>query len=232
MKCKVLIVDDEEESRRLLKSLLEARDFRALLAGDVASALKTAVAARPDVVLSDVSMPSRSGLDLCRSLKTDARTAALPVVLMSGTRREENAQIDGLEAGADDYVLKPFHPRLLAAKLRGVLRRRGLETRPGEVLRSCGLVIDLSARTVSGRAGRLTLTRKEFDLLATFVRKPDRVLSTAYLLETVWGYDPATYSDPHTVETHLSSLRRKAGAALGRRIVNVPGLGYRFERRA
>jgi DNA-binding response OmpR family regulator len=90
----------------------------------------------------------------------------------------------------------------------------------------------VEARVVAGRKGRIDLTRKEFDLLTTFLRKPGRVLSTAYLLETVWGYDPAVYNDPHTVETHLSSLRRKAGPALGRRFVNVPGLGYRFERDA
>jgi DNA-binding response OmpR family regulator len=232
MRYKVLVVDDEEESREALKGLLDARGWSTVLAGGAAEALEAARRSRPDVVLTDVCMPGRGGLELCRSLKADARTAALPVVLMSGARREDDAQVEGLDAGADDYLLKPLEPRLLAAKLEAVLRRGEPAPDLREVLKAHGLVIDVEARTVTGRKGRLSLTRKEFDLLTTFLRKPGRVLSTAYLLETVWGYDPAVYNDPHTVETHLSSLRRKTGPALGRRFVNVPGLGYRFERDA
>lgn len=232
MSCKVLVVDDEEESRRALGGLLGARGFSTVLAGGAEEGLRAALRARPDVVLSDVSMPGRGGLELCRALKADARTAAMPVVLMSGARREDDAQVEGLEAGADDYLLKPLDPRLLAAKLRGVLRRGPPPPELREVLRAHGLRIDVAARTVTSRRGAVPLTRKEFDLLTVFLRRPGRVLSTAYLLETVWGYDPALYNDPHTVETHLSSLRKKAGRALGRRFVNVPGLGYRFERDA
>lgn len=232
MRYKVLVVDDEEESREALKDLLDARGWSTVLAADAASALEAARRSRPDVVLSDVCMPGRGGLELCRALKSDTSTARLPVVLMSGARREDHAQVEGFDAGADDYLLKPLEPRLLAAKLEAVLRRGDPGPDLREVLRAHGLVIDVEARTVTGRKGRLALTRKEFDLLTTFLRKPGRVLSTAYLLETVWGYDPAVYNDPHTVETHLSSLRRKTGPALGKRFVNVPGLGYRFERDA
>lgn len=232
MRYKVLVVDDEEDGRAAIKGLLEPRGFSTVLAGDADAAAQAVLRSQPDLVLADVCMPGRGGLELCRALKADARTAGLPVVLMSGARREERAQVEGLDAGADDYLLKPLDPRLLAAKLRGVLRRGGPAPDARETLRAHGLVIDVEARTVAGRRGRLELTRKEFDLLAAFLRRPGRVLSVAYLLETVWGYDPALYNDPHTVETHLSSLRRKTGPALARRFVNVPGVGYRFEKSA
>ena len=232
MTYKILLVDDEADSRVLLRDVLEKADFRVILAERGEQAVSAAASHRPDLVLSDVVLPAMSGLTLCRRLKNDRRTAALPVVLMSAMRRGEAEQAEGLELGADDYLVKPVAPRLLLARLRAVLKRKPDAAPPPARLRAGGLLVDQEGRiaTVAGR--RLALTRKEFDLLAVLIEKRGRVLGAPYLLETVWGYDTAVYKDPHTIEVHVSSLRRKLGARVGRRIVTVPGVGYRFDKEA
>jgi len=227
---KILVVDDEADSRRVLKTALEGRDFMVLLASRAEEALEAAARERPDLVLSDVVMPYMSGLTLCRRLKADKRTASLPVVLMSGMRRGDVEQSEGLEHGADDYILKPFSSRLLLARLQALLRRRAREGAPeAETLRVPGLAVDLAGRTVRAGERGVALTRKEFDLLAALLERRGRVVAGRFLLESVWGYDSSVYKDTHTVEVHMSCLRRKLGGKLSRRIVTVPGVGYRFD---
>ena len=229
MRQKILVVDDEADNRRFLKDVLESRGFSVMSADGAPEALLAAEQSQPDIVLSDVAMPGLSGTELVKRLKGNPRTARIPVILMSGAHKDEKNQADGIDLGADDYVLKPFTPRLLQAKINGVLRRYSAPEEFREVLKGMGLTLDVQARIAQTRKERLALTRKEFDLLTTFLRKRGKVLSHLFLLETVWGYDPALYNDPHTVETHISSLRRKLGPKLGKRIANVPGVGYRFE---
>lgn len=229
MRFKVLVVDDNADNRELIKGWLELDDHVVLLAKDGNEAFQVALDSGPDLVLSDVMMPVDDGLTLCRKLKGDARTAATPVVLMSGARLKEEEQVEGIERGADDYLLRPFSPRLLRAKVQAVLRRYAAPADLHEVLSGSGLELDVQARVVTLKGRRVSLTRKEFDLLTTFLRKPGRVLSVPYLLETVWGHDPADYNDPATVQVHLSSLRKKLGPALAKRLVSVPGHGYRLD---
>lgn len=226
---RILVVDDEADNRRIYGDLLSAEGYavRRASSGDEAFAL--AVESPPDLVLSDVSMTHGDGLSLLSRLRAEKKTARVPVILMSGVRTEPEEQAEGLEQGADDYVPKPVPPQLLRAKIAAVLRRYGAADELGDVLKTHGLVIDVAARTVDVAGKRVPLTRKEFDLLTTFLRKPGRVLSIPYLLETVWGYDPADYSDPHTVGVHVSTLRKKIGAKLGAKIVALPALGYRFD---
>jgi DNA-binding response OmpR family regulator len=139
-------------------------------------------------------------------------------------------QIEGIELGAEDYLSKPMAAALLVTKVKAVLRRcGGAAEMPKTKLKAHGLEIDLQARVVTSKGKRLPLTRKEFDLLLTFLRRPGQVISMQYLLETVWGYDPADYNDPHTIGVHISSLRKKIGPVVAKRIVNVPSLGYRFD---
>jgi len=226
----ILVVDDEADNRAFLKGILETQGFRVSAARQAGEAIETTAQSRSDLILSDVAMPGMSGMDLCRRLKADPRTARIPVVLMSGAHKDEKDQAEGIDLGADDYLLKPFTPRLLLAKIKGVLRRFAAPEEFREVLKEMGLSLDVQARVVKSGQKRLALTRKEFDLLTTFLRKRGRVLNHLFLLETVWGYDPALYNDPHTVESHIYSLRRKLGPKLGKLIVNVPGVGYRFEK--
>lgn len=225
---RILIVDDDADASEALALFLERSGFSVRRESRPESAAAAAVESRAELVLSDVCMPTMSGLTLCRRLKSDRRTAGAAVVLYSGRRKGELEQSEALEAGADDYILKPCAPALIVARLRAVLRRRQGEPRP--VLKAAGLALDLEARLATAGGRALELTRKEFDLLAALLAKSGRVLAAPFLLETIWGYDSAVYKDAHTVEVHVSSLRRKLGRRHARRIVTVPGLGYRFDR--
>lgn len=231
MAYKILLVDDEADSRALIKELLEGDDFRVITADRAESAMAAAADHRLDLVLADVVMPFMSGVALCRKLKSDRRTASLPVVLMSAMRRGELDQAEGLEVGADDYLVRPVAPRLLLARLHAVLNRRGAQTAADDSpLRAGALLIDRAGRLVTVAGKLLALTRKEFDLLSLLIEKRGRVLGAPFLLERVWECDTAVYKDPHTIEVHVSSLRRKLGPSLSRRIVTVPGVGYRFDK--
>lgn len=231
MRFKILIVDDDRHNREALKLLLEKEDFTVIMAQSGDEAELAAIDSKPDAILMDVALPDTDGIALCRGLKSDRRTASIPILLMSGHHKEIEKQVEGMEeGGADDYLIKPFPPRLLVAKVRTVLRRYSAPEELKDVLKAEGLDLDVNARTVSLKGRRVPLTRKEFDLLTTFLRKKDKVLSVPYLLETIWGYNPADYNDPATIQVHLSSLRHKLGPKLGKKIISVPGLGYRFEK--
>jgi DNA-binding response OmpR family regulator len=229
VRLKVLVVDDDATLRGVLKRLLETEGHAVVQAGSAAEGLLTAQDSRPDIVLADIEMPGMNGFELCRVLKRDERTRSIPVILLTGAFKDDEDVVTGVSEGADDYLLKPVSGKLLAAKMTAVLRRYDAPKELDSMLRSGGLALDVAGRTVTVKGKRVALTRKEFDLLTTFLRQPGRVLKFNYLLETVWGYDPATYNDPHTVEVHVSSLRRKLGPETGTKIVNVPTLGYRFE---
>ena len=222
-------MDDEADNRRVYGDLLAAEGYAVRRAASAAAAFALAVESPPDLVLSDVSMPGEDGLSLLSRLRAEKKTANVPMILMSGVRTGMNDQAEGLDHGADDYLPKPVPLTLLRAKISAVLRRYGAADELGDVLKAQGLSLDVSSRVVAVGGKKVSLTRKEFDLLTTFLRKPARVLSIPFLLETVWGYDPADYSDPHTVGVHVSTLRKKIGAKIGARIVALPGLGYRFD---
>lgn len=226
---RVLLVDDEADNRRVYSLILQHEGYAVKTAASAEDALAAAVESPPDLVLSDVSMPGEDGLSLLRRLRAEKGTANVPVILMSGVRKAASEQADGLDQGADDYLPKPIAPALLRAKVAAVLRRFDAPRDLKEQLKAHGLTLDVSARTVKVGSRTVALTRKEFDLLTTLLRRRGRVLSVPYLLETVWGYDPADYSDPHTIGVHVSTLRKKVGAAVGAKIVTVPGLGYRFD---
>ncbi len=226
---RILLVDDEADNRRIYGDVLEDEGYIVKRVSGGRAAFVAALESVPDLVLSDVSMPGGDGLTLLGKLRADKLTARVPVVLMSGVRKGSADQAEGLDQGADDYLPKPVTPALIRAKVAAVLRRYRAPEELGEQLKAHGLVIDVAARTVTVSDKRVALTRKEFDLLTSFLRKPGRVLSVPFLLETVWGYDPADYSDPHTVGVHISTLRRKIGAKIAARIVAVQGVGYRFE---
>lgn len=228
-KGRILLADDNADMRRVYGDVLAAEGYEVERVSGGREAFASAVARRPDLVLSDVSMPGGGGLSLLAKLRADKATARVPVVLMSGVHKGAADQADGLDQGADDYLPKPVAPALMLAKVAAVLRRYEAPEELGDRLKAHGLVLDVPARTVTVSGKRVSLTRKEFDLLTALLRKGGTVVSVPFLLETVWGYDPADYSDPHTIGVHVSTLRRKIGAKIGARIVAVPGLGYRFE---
>lgn len=229
MSMKVLVVDDDRAILGMIKRYLTANGMSCVITDNGSEALMLVRESRPDLILVDAEMPGLDGHAVCRVLKKEASTQVIPVIIMSGARIEEKDVLDGFSGGADDYVLKPFSLAVLLARIEAVLRRYKNSEKSEETLKKFGIELDPAGRTVKVSGKELAMTRKEFDLLSTLVGKAGRVLSIPYLLETVWGYDPADYNDPGTVEVHVCHLRKKLGPKLSKRLVAVTGHGYKFE---
>ncbi|HAN05979.1 MAG TPA: DNA-binding response regulator [Elusimicrobia bacterium] len=225
---KILIVEDDPQMLDVIRQYLENHDFRVIFTDNGSEGLIMAKDSKPDLAVLDANLPGLDGFSLCRVLKSSPETAHMPVILISGDRTDDEDIVEGYDRGADDYLAKPFDFQVLTAKINAVLRRYGAG-RSSAVLREKALELDPEGRTAKVGGKPVQLTRKEFDLLTLLLEKKGRVLGVPYLLETVWGYDMATYDKPHTVETHVSSLRRKLGGKLGERIQSVTGHGYKFE---
>lgn len=226
---KILVVDDDRDILKMVKQYMTKNGLPVVITDNGSEALLLVKDSRPDIILCDAQMPGLDGHAICRALKREAKTASIPIVLMSGALTGDKDVITGLEVGADDYILKPFSLPVLMARLNTVLRRYTAASDANETLVKSGIEIDPEGRTVKVAGKTVSLTGKEFDLLAILVSKSGRLLSVIYLLETVWGYDPANYNDPGTVEVHVSHLRKKLGPKHARYIVNVPGHGYKFD---
>ena len=222
----MLIVEDEPDIRALLVLHLEREGYQVVPCRTGAEALRAARGSRPDLVLLDLMLPEMDGLEVCRRLRQDPATRAVPVVMLTA-RGDEVDRVLGLELGADDYVVKPFSPRELVARIRAVLRR----TRPAPETAAVTvgrLTIDAAAHTVSVDGVPIDLTRREFDLLRALVEARGRVLTREFLLDHVWGYRAAAEIESRTVDVHVRRLRLKLGAE-GQRIGTVTGVGYRLE---
>ncbi len=228
MKETALIVDDDPELLGILRKYLENHGLETISAANGAEALAAAPSRRPDIIITDVEMPRMDGFTLCRRIKENKALADIPVIIMTGKKVSEADHVAGYGYGADDYVVKPFSYAVLLAKIKAMLRRVSRGRKKDAVRRVGGLELNLEARTIKLKGKAVKLTSKEFDLLNTLTSNPGRVLSLTSLLEAVWGYNTADYNDPHTVEVHVSNLRRKIGA-FGKRILAVPGHGYKFE---
>jgi two-component system phosphate regulon response regulator PhoB len=223
----VLLVEDERDIADLVRYHVEKAGMRFLHASDGGTALRLARAELPDVALLDLMLPGLDGLEVCRQLRRDAATRRLPIIMLTA-RGEEVERVVGLELGADDYVVKPFSPRELLARIRAVLRRAdGHEPKPtGRVAGE--LRVDEARHAVTVGGHPVELTAKEFGLLAALMRADGRVLGREQLLETVWGYANAAEIESRTVDVHVRRLRAKLGAE-ARRIVTVKAVGYRFD---
>ena len=208
----VLVVDDDQEIRKLLGRYLAEQGFRVTLAGSKREFLERVVTERIDVVILDVLLPDGSGLDLCRYVRQRAPQVA---VIMVTALKEEVDRIIGLEIGADDYIGKPFNPRELVARLRAVLRRSTVTAAPvksGTVCRMAGFRIDASARSVKAAdGGDIELTGAEFELLKVFLDRPGRVLSREQLLGHTQGREAGPLD--RSIDVLMSRIRRKLGIA-------------------
>jgi DNA-binding response OmpR family regulator len=219
----VLVVDDEPTVRDVVARYLERDGFVVRELADGSDVLAVVASFRPDLIVLDVMLPYRSGLDLLRDLGP-----GIPVILLTA-RTDEADRVLGLELGADDYVVKPFSPRELVARVRSVLRRSASPSATA-VLSFDGLVIDTIAREVAVDDEAVALTAKEFDLLAYLAGHPRQVFSRAQLLVAVWDSSP-DFQDPATVTVHVRRLRNKIehDPEQPRWISTVWGIGYRFE---
>lgn len=226
---KILLVDDDSLVLNSTRRFLEDRGFKVAAADNGAEAVALARGSKPDLVITDAQMKGLDGFTLCRAIKETDGFERVPVIIISGSKVSEEDILAGYNRGADDYILKPFSFPVLLAKIKAVLKRYEGVAEKTEKISKLGMVIDPAGRTVTLAGAVVNLTRKEFDLLMALITEEGRLLSIPYLLETVWGYDPASYNDPHTVGVHVSSLRKKLGAQIGARITSVTGHGYKFE---
>ena len=224
----MLVVEDEADVAEMIRYNLSKEGYDVRLAANGTDALRLVKEAKPDVILLDIMVPQLNGWEICRRLKQDRETAAIPVIMVSG-RVEEGDKVLGFEMGADDYVTKPFSPRELLARVRAVTRRGRLTDQDaGQILRAGDLEIDRPRFEVKMKGRLVELTRKEFDLLATLIRTPGRVFGREELLDLVWGQDG--FVEPRTVDVHVARLRAKVTAARAPMpaIETVRGVGYRF----
>ena len=212
----ILVVDDEPPILELVRGYLEREGFTVRTAEDGHTAVEQVRVDRPDVVVLDLMLPGLDGLEVCRQI----RTFSDAYVLMLTARSEEIDRIVGLSVGADDYLVKPFSPRELVARVKALLRRPrgGLPTAT-----SANLVIDPARRAVTVRGSAIILTATEFDILAALARDPGVVISRNQLLDRVWG--PEFVGDDHLVDVHVANLRHKIGDGV---VETVRGVGYRL----
>lgn len=227
MKDTILIVEDEKDIVKMLDYNLKMEGFKILIAHDGEDALDAANTKLPDLILLDLMLPGLDGLEVCKTLKAERKTASIPIIILTA-KSQESDKIVGLELGADDYVTKPFSPRELLARIKAVLRRVKERDNLPEVLRIGDLTLDFSKIAVTVKDKPVKLTSKEFELLKTLIKAKGRVLSRDYLLDTIWGFDHAVEIQTRTVDVHIRTLRKKLKSEL-KRIVTVKNYGYRFE---
>ena len=220
---KILVVDDERAVRESLRRALELEGYQVELAEDGEQALeRVAGVAAPDAVILDVLMPGIDGLEVCRRLRAEANVVP---VLMLTARAEVDSRVAGLDAGADDYLPKPFALAELLARLRALLRRAGNGDGTSDVLRFSDLKLDLGTREVRRGDVDIDLTRTEFALLELFLRNPRQVLTRSIIFERVWGYDFGPTSN--SLDVYIGYLRRKTEEGDAPRLIHtVRGVGY------
>jgi len=220
----ILVVEDEPGIARLVQDYLERAGFAVARASTAADALAFARAKSPALVVLDLGLPDLDGLDVTRELR---RIGDTPIVMLTA-RGDESDRIVGLELGADDYVVKPFSPRELVARIRAVLRRGDSKAARGETVRALDVVVDVPRRRVTVGNRSVELTATEFALLETLAREPGRVFTRGQLLDAVHGVSFESYE--RAVDAHVKNLRKKIepGSGPPRYIQTVHGVGYRF----
>jgi DNA-binding response OmpR family regulator len=222
---KILIVEDEPNMVSGLRDNFEFEGYQVITAPDGVAGLERALSETPDLVILDVMMPRMSGLDVCKQLK--AKRPSVPIIMLTA-RGQEVDKVVGLELGADDYVTKPFSIRELLARVKAVMRRVGVTTKPSEKYAFGDVEVNFKSCQVSKRGKAVDFSSKEFDLLKFFLHHPGETLSRDRLLEEVWGYDH--FPTTRTVDAHVVRLRQKVEPRPEepRFILTVHGTGYKF----
>jgi two-component system alkaline phosphatase synthesis response regulator PhoP len=227
MSHRILVVDDDREIVRLVRTYLEQSGFEVLTAYDGETALHILRRERPDLVLLDLMLPGRDGLDITRAVKSDSGLAAMPIIMLTA-RVEDHDKIVGLELGADDYVVKPFNPHEVVARVRAVLRRVHGEAAPPRVLQVGEVTIDVDRHLVQVKGKAAHLTPTEFALLRALAEHPGHTLTRSEMIEKGLGYSYEGLE--RTVDSHVKNLRRKLDEAgdAGPVVETVFGIGYRL----
>jgi len=221
---RVLVVDDEPQITRVLKTVLSSQGYQVRTAAEGESALASFSEWHPELVITDLYMPRMDGLELCRRIRA---VSSVPIIVLS-VKGEERSKVEALDSGADDYVTKPFGTDELLARVRAALRRSGVPSEEIASFEAGDFRIDLDARRVHIRGQEVRLTPKEFDLFVYLARHPNRVLTHRTLLEAVWG--EASQEQPEYLRVFMGQLRKKLeeDPSNPRYLVTEPWVGYRF----
>ncbi|HHT08685.1 MAG: response regulator transcription factor [Christensenellales bacterium] len=223
---RMLIADDHQQITQVLAAYAKKEGFETIIANDGAQALALATEEDPDIILLDVMMPRMDGFEVCRRIRA---VSAVPIIMITA-RGEDFERIMGLDIGADDYIVKPFSPTEVMARVRAVLRRADVkqDSQP-EGMKRGKLILRMDTADVSVDGQKIPLTKKEMDLLYTLADKPGRVFTREQLLDSLWGYD--YFGDSRTVDSHIKRLRAKLDVTdkPGFSIRTVWGRGYQFE---
>lgn len=226
MSLRILIVEDEAPLAEILRYNLEDEKFETAIARDGREALIALDENRPDLVVLDWMLPELSGLDVCRTMRRKPELRSIPVIMLTA-RGEEHDRVRGLDAGADDYIAKPFSPRELTARIRAVLRRAN-KISEFEPLCGGGVEMDLEQHRVRRDGREVSLAPTEYRLLKVLMERPGRVYSREQLLDLVWGMD--IYVEPRTVDVHIRRLRKALNAESGNDLIRtVRSAGYAFD---
>ena len=225
----ILVVEDEPAIQELVAYACQTNGFEVRRTDSVRSAREAVSGELPDLVLLDWMLPDRPGIDLLRELRGQERTKALPVIMLTAKGNEAD-KVTGLDAGADDYVVKPFSPRELVSRIRAVFRRRAPQL-AGDVIEYGPLRLDAARREVLANGNHVKMGLTEFKLLTFFMAHPDRIFSRAQLLDGVWG--DHVFIEERTIDVHMLRLRKAlAPHDLQAMVQTVRGLGYRLSQRA
>jgi two-component system phosphate regulon response regulator PhoB len=222
---KVVIVEDEKDLAELLAFNLQKEGWQTVVALDGRSGFEQITAELPDLVILDLMLPELTGIEVCKLLRRQEKTAAIPVIMVTA-KGEEIDRVVGFEVGADDYLVKPFSTRELLLRIKAILRRTAPLPPTEKIIRFGLLTIDEERHRVTVNGEKITLTLTEFKLLAVLAQRPGRMQSRERLLQDVWGY--SSDADTRTVDTHITRLRSKLGTA-GEMIRTVRGYGYKLE---
>ena len=224
----ILLIDDEKDLIELVRYNLEKEGYDVIAATDGGSGLEVVRKHRPDLVVLDLMMPGLDGLQVCQQLRSDPRSARVPVIMLTAKATEAD-RVVGLELGADDYITKPFSPREVVARVKAVLRRSMPGPEERQLIRSGDLAIDLSGHEVTFRGQRVTLTATEFRILEFLAGRPGRVFSRDEIIDAALGNETAVFD--RTVDVHITAIRRKLGQG-AEQIETVRGFGYKFRHAA
>lgn len=222
-KIKILVVDDESRMRKLVRDFLVRENYEVLEAGDGEEALDIFYREKDIALLIlDVMMPKMNGWEVCKEIRGLSK---VPIIMLTA-KTDESDELNGFELGVDEYIAKPFSPKILVARVGAILRRSGKGTEEGQVLSKGGIVIDKTAHMVTVDGNRVDLSFKEFELLSYFLENEGIALSREKILNHVWNYD--YFGDARTIDTHVKKLRAKIGEK-GEYIKTIWGMGYKFE---
>lgn len=222
-KIKILVVDDESRMRKLVKDFLVRQDYEVIEACDGEEALNIFYREKDvALIILDVMMPKLNGWEVCREIRESSK---VPIIMLTA-KGEESDELNGFELGVDEYISKPFSPKILVARVGAILRRSKKAPEEGEVLCMGGISIDKSAHMVTVDGERVDLSYKEFELLSYFLENAGIALSREKILNHVWNYD--YFGDARTIDTHVKKLRSKIGTK-GEYIKTIWGMGYKFE---